>query len=108
MTTKRMTLRAIDLISGLGNDHGEGVPFRWLTSMVEKVRAAVPDDEEQTCFVHGAAGLTFVFEHQLTEVESLRDELSSLQAKAAAIKALFHPDGTLVTGAAEKLRELLG
>ena len=45
MTTKTITLRAIDLLPGLGNEH-DGVPFRWLTSMVEKARAIVPDDEE--------------------------------------------------------------
>ncbi|MBK6790786.1 MAG: hypothetical protein IPG77_25030 [Betaproteobacteria bacterium] len=45
MTTKTITLRAIDLLPGLGNDH-DGIPFRWLTSFVEKVKAQVPDDEE--------------------------------------------------------------
>ena len=65
MTTKTTTLRSIDLIPGLGNDH-DGIPFRWLTSFVEKVKAQVPDDEEASCKVFGAEGLTFRYEHTLT------------------------------------------
>ena len=46
-TKKTFILRSIDLLPGLGNDH-DGIPFRWLTSLVEKVRAQVPDDEESS------------------------------------------------------------
>lgn len=106
MTTKTITLRAIDLIQGLGNDH-DGIPFRWLTSLVEKVKAQVPDDEEASCVVLGAQGLTFRYEHTLSETEQLQATIAEMQATAAQIKALLPIEGGLSAEAADKLRELL-
>lgn len=106
MTTKTITLRAIDLIPGL-NSEGEGVPFRWLSSLVEKVKAIVPDDEEASCKVHGAAGLTFTFEHTLSEVEQLQATVAEMQATAAEIKSLLPIEGGVSPAVADKLRELL-
>ena len=106
MTTKTITLRAIDLLPGLGNDH-DGIPFRWLTSFVEKVKAQVPDDEEASCKVHGAAGLTFSYAHTLSETEQLQATVAEMQATAAQIKALLPIEGGVSAAAADKLRELL-
>lgn len=106
MTTKTTTLRAIDLLPGLGNEH-DGVPFRWLASIMEKVKAAVPDEEQATCRVFGAEGLTFKYLHTLSEVEQLQATVESMQAKAAQIKALLPIEGGLSADRADKLRELL-
>lgn len=106
MTTKTITLRAIDLIQGLGNEH-DGIPFRWLTSLVEKVKAQVPDDEEASCVVLGAQGLTFSYEHTLTPTEQLQATVAEMQSKAAQIKALLPIEGGVSAQAADKLRELL-
>ena len=106
MTTKTITLRAIDLLPGLGNDH-DGIPFRWLTSLVEKARAAVPDDEEASCVVLGAQFLTFSYEHTLSEVEQLQATIAEMQAKAEQIKALLPIEGGVSPAVADKLRELL-
>ena len=106
MTTKTITLRAIDLIQGLGNDH-DGIPFRWLTSLVEKARAAVPDDEEASCVVLGAQGLTFRYEHTLTPTEQLQATIAEMQRTAAEIKALLPIEGGVSPTVADKLRELL-
>ena len=106
MTNKTITLRAIDLIPGL-NDEYAGVPFRWLTSLVEKVKAQVPDDEEASCKVHGAAGLTFTFEHTLSDVEQLQATVADMQAKAEQIKTLLPIEGGVSPAVADKLRELL-
>ena len=106
MTTKTITLRAIDLIPGLGGEGGD-VPFRWLTSLVEKVKAQVPDDEESTCLVHGANGLLFSFTHTLSEVEQLQATIAEMQSTAAQIKALLPIEGGVSAQAADKLRELL-
>ncbi len=106
MTTKTFILRSIDLIPGLGNDH-DGVPFRWLTSLVEKVRAQVPDDEEASCVVLGAAGLTFSYEHTLSEIEQLQDTIAEMQRQLGNIKALLPIEGGIPAQAADKLRELL-
>ena len=105
MTTKTITLRAIDLIQGLSNE--PNVPFRWLNSLVEKVKAQVPDDEESTCLVHGAAGLTFSYTHTLSEVEQLQATVADMQATAEQIKALLPIEGGVSAAAADKLRELL-
>lgn len=107
MTTKTTTLRAIDLIQGLGNDH-DGIPFGWLSSLVSKVKAQVPDDEESTCMVHGVAGLTFSYEHTLSEIEQLQTTVAEMQAKAAQIRALLPIEGGVSAPVADKLRELLG
>ena len=106
MTTKTITLRAIDLLPGLGNEH-DGVPFRWLASIMEKVKAAVPDEEQATCRVFGAEGLTFKYLHTLSEVEQLQATVESMQAKAAQIKALLPIEGGVSPTVADKLRELL-
>ena len=106
MTTKTTTLRAIDLIQGLGNDH-DGIPFGWLSSLVSKVKAQVPDDEESTCMVHGAAGLTFSYEHTLSEIEQLQDTIAEMQRQLGNIKALLPIEGGIPAQAADKLRELL-
>lgn len=104
--TTTITLRAIDLLPGLGNEH-DGVPFRWLTSLVEKVKAQVPDDEESSCVVRGAAGLTFEYQHTLTQTEQLQATIAEMQARAAQIKALLPIEGGVSADAADKLRELL-
>ena len=106
MTTKTITLRAIDLLPGLGNEH-DGIPFRWLTSLVEKARAAVPDDEEASCVVLGAQFLTFSYEHTLSPVEELQAAVAEMQATAEQIKALLPIEGGVSAQAADKLRELL-
>ena len=106
MTTKTITLRAIDLLPGLGNDH-DGIPFRWLSSLVGKVKSIVPDDEESSCRVHGAAGLTFTYSHTLTEVEQLQATVADMQATAEQIKAMLPIEGGVAPAVADKLRELL-
>jgi hypothetical protein len=106
MTTKTITLRSIDLIQGMGSD---GVPFRWLESMVSKVRALVPDDEEGTCKVHGAANLTFAYEHTLSPQEELEDRLGAITAAANRARALLPRKGEPMTAEqVDALRELLG
>lgn len=106
MTTKTITLRAIDLLPGLGNDR-DGIPLGWLSSIVGKVKAIVPDDEEASCKVHGAAGLTFSYAHTLSETEQLQATVAEMQATAAQIKALLPIEGGVSAAAADKLRELL-
>ena len=106
MTTKTITLRAIDLLPGLGNDR-DGIPFGWLSSLVGKVKAIVPDDEEASCKVFGAEGLTFRYEHTLSEVEQLQATVAEVQAWALQMKALLPIEGGVSAQAADKMRELL-
>ena len=106
MTTKTITLRAIDLIQGLGNEYN-GIPFRWLTSLVEKAKTQVPDDEEASCKIFGAEGLTFRYEHTLTPTEQLQATIAEMQRKSEQIKALLPIEGGVSPAVADKLRELL-
>ena len=106
MTVKTTKLRSIDLIQGLGNDQ-DGIPFRWLVSLVEKVRTLVPDTEEESCKVHGAAGLTFTYEHVLTKVEEAEDELTILRSAADEIRGLIPETGPMSDAQLKRLRELL-
>ena len=105
-TKKTFILRSIDLLPGLGNDH-DGIPFRWLTSLVEKVRAQVPDDEESSCVVRGAAGLTFEYQHTLSDVEQLQATVAEMQRQIGNIKTLLPIEGGVTPAVADKLRELL-
>ena len=105
-TKKTFILRSIDLLPGLGNDH-DGIPFRWLSSMVEKVRAQVPDDEEGSCMVRGAAGLTFEYQHTLSDVEQLQATVAEMQRQIGNIKTLLPIEGGVSPAVADKLRELL-
>ena len=107
MTTKTTRLRSIDLIQGLGNDH-DGIPFRWLVSLVEKVRAIVPDTEEESCLVHGAGGLTFTYEHLLTPIEDAEEKLQAMRNVAEQIKNLLPETGALSEQQTAELRKLLG
>ncbi len=106
MTTKTITLRAIDLLPGLDSE-GEGVPFLWLRNLVTKVQACVPESEEASCLVHGTTGLTFTYEHTLSEVEQLQATVAKMQSKEMLLRALLPLEGGVSAQAADKLRELL-
>ena len=106
MTTKTITLRAIDLLPGLGNDH-DGIPFRWLTSFVEKVKAQVPDDEESAAVIRGLGACTVSWPHTLTPTEQLQATIAEMQAIAEQIKAMLPIEGGVSPAVADKLRELL-
>lgn len=106
---KTIKLRAIDLYPGLSLDK-DGIPFRHLTSLVEKVRALVPDNEETSCVVTGAAGLNFVYEHELTPLEESQDMLERLRGNMAEVSALLPREGpiTLTEDQVRWLKDLLG
>ena len=57
--------------------------------------------------VHGVAGLTFSYEHTLSEIEQLQATVADMQAKAEQIKALLPIEGGVSAQVADKLRELL-
>ena len=103
MTTKKLQLRAIDLMPDLATRGPEGVPFRWLESLVEKVKAAVPDTEEVSCKVHNAQSLVFGYEHVLTPAEQLQEDLDVLKGKAAQILVMLPRDGESMTAEQVKL-----
>lgn len=101
-----ITLRAIDLMPGLGGD--SAVPFRWLETLVQKVRATVPDIEEASCFVYGAEDLSFCYDHALSETEQLQSTISELVERAAQIKAMLPIEGALSAAQTDALRKLIG
>ena len=57
--------------------------------------------------VRGAAGLTFEYQHTLSDVEQLQATVAEMQRRAEQIKALLPIEGQLSAQATEKLRELL-
>ena len=67
----------------------------------------MPDDEEASCVVLGAQGLTFRYEHTLTPTEQLQATIAEMQRTAAEIKALLPIEGGVSPTVADKLRELL-
>lgn len=107
MATKTITVKAFELQGELNRP--QGVPFRWLSGLVDDMRKRVPDDEEETCLVTGAEGLVFTYKHKLTPIEELQEQLQSYEAKAAEIKAMLPREGSpLSLEQTNYIRKLLG
>lgn len=108
MKTRTITLSAADLLSGTIDPH-DGVPFRWLDSLVKRIQATVPDAEEATCRVVGLENLTITYDHLLTEQEEMAEELANLRSVTGQIRMLLPREGEAMTPAeVSVLRSALG
>ena len=57
--------------------------------------------------VRGAAGLTFEYQHTLSDVEQLQATVAEMQRQIGNIKTLLPIEGGVSPAVADKLRELL-
>ncbi len=89
MTIKRLTLKN-DLFTSSGRDPSDGVPLRWLESLVQQMEAQVPDEQERkTMTVYGAEHLTVQYDHALTVEESLQEALAEQRLILAKVKDIL-------------------
>ena len=105
MTTKTITRSLSHWLPDIATR--DEVPVNWLASLSTRIKAEIPDDEEASCVVLGAQGLTFRYEHTLTPTEQLQATIAEMQRKSEQIKALLPIEGGVSAQAADKLRELL-
>lgn len=107
MNTKTITIKATDVALDLIHKRESGVPFGWLQSVVQKVLERVPEAEETSLKIHGLEGVSFTYEHRLTEVEVLAEKVAALESKLQAVRGLLPASGP-VSIDGERLREILG
>lgn len=70
------------------------VPFRWLESLVEDIKRAIPDEQEQkTCMVHGVDGLTATYDHTLTPAEIAQERMEELAQVLTSVRSALPPAG---------------
>ena len=105
MTTKTITLRAIDLLPDIATR--DDVPVNWLSTLSTRIKAEIPDGEEAGAVIRGLGACTVSWPHTLSEVEQLQDTIAEMQAAAAQMKALLPIEGGVSPAVADKLRELL-
>jgi len=105
VTTKTITLRAIDLLPDIATR--DDVPVNWLSTLSTRIKAEIPDGEEAGAVIRGLGACTVSWPHTLSEVEQLQDTIAEMQAAAAQMKALLPIEGGVSPAVADKLRELL-
>ena len=85
----------------------ETVPFRWLSSLVDDIRKALPDERDQkTCMVHGVDKLTVTYEKVLTASDIEAERTAELKNILAELRDSLPPDGSTFNLSADQLREL--
>lgn len=97
------------LLGKAGRSPSEGVPFRWLETLVQEIKARIPDEEEQkTCMVYGTEALRAEYNHTLSPVEALTERVEDLEARRREAKGLLPREGeTLRPEELARLRQLL-
>lgn len=106
MTTKTITIKATDVALDLINKRDTGAPHGWVSSVLSKVLARVPQAEQDSLTVHGLDDLAFTYTHHLTETEQLAEKVSAMEQKAQAIARLLPRVGEGMT--ADEVAELRG
>lgn len=84
----------------------EGVPFRWLESLVSKLRAAIDDAEEGTCLITGVEGLRAYYDHTLSPLESAQDIAQALEKRLAQISSMLPHEGEGLMMSADEVNNL--
>jgi hypothetical protein len=108
MTVKRITIPC-DLLTRMGRQSHEGVPFRMLSEWVNDLRRDIPDEEEASCVVLGSEHLSAVYEHLMTPAEIAAERLEHLEALRREVAGILGRPGTVLTAdELERLRVLVG
>lgn len=81
------TFKSIDLMLDLINGRDDGVPLGWLDSLIVKVRARIPPNEQADARVFGLHLVTVQHKHVLSEAEKVAAALAEAQAALAAVRA---------------------
>lgn len=106
MTTKTITIKATDVALDLIHKRDAGAPHGWMSSVLSKVLARVPQIEQDSLAVHGLDAVTFTYQHTLTEAEALAEIVASQQALLRDIAKLLPASGPCTVDG-DALRDLL-
>jgi hypothetical protein len=105
-TSQEITLPC-DLLVKTGRSSADGVPFQWLETWVQELRAKIPDDEEGNCVVTGTQHLVARYTHVLTPLESMQAQRDELLGLARQMREVIRLDGSMSADQVERLAELL-
>ena len=89
MTTKTITIKATDVALDLIHKRDTGAPHGWMSSVLSKVLARVPQIEQDSLVVHGLEDVTFSYTHKLTEAEALAEQVQTLVQRARSIDQML-------------------
>lgn len=108
MVTRTLKVYPTERIPALQQgDNRKSVPFRWLSSLVEDIKRAIPDEAEQkTCMVHGVDQLTATYDHVLSPAEQAAERMDDLSKVLAEIRAALPRDGETLTMSPAQVAEL--
>lgn len=98
------------LLASGGKNPADGVPLRWLESLVKECLRRIPTEgERNSALVFGMEHLRVTYIDELTPEEQMRDELADLSRKLAAVQSLLPRQGeTMTAEQVAALREALG
>lgn len=71
----------------------EGIPFRWLESLVESLKRHVPAHEQDTCMLQGYEHLTVYYSHTLSPLEEALAAREELETRLREIRGLLPRPG---------------
>lgn len=85
------------------------VPFRWLASLVEDLKRAIPESEQKTCMVHGVDQLYATYEHVLSPEEEAKERMETVVSAVKELDKFLPTEGpaTLSADQVETLKHLL-
>lgn len=107
MTVRTVSLRC-ELVSRMGRQAHEGVPFRALETWVQELRAKIPDSEEASCVVLGTEQLLAQYQHTLSPEEVVAERLEQLEGVRREAQDILGKSGMLTAEEVGRLRALLG
>ena len=91
-----------------GSQVDDAMPAGWLTTFVDRCKAAIPSSEWPTARVRGAAGLYIEYQHAMTREEVREEKLAQYEAARDELRALLARDGdTVSTETLNAIRRML-
>lgn len=90
------------LLAQSGRTPEQGVPLRWLETLVSRVRSHIlktggTESEADSVLVFGAEHLTARYTDELTALEQLQDQVSAQSETLAALRTLLGRAGEAMT-----------
>lgn len=104
------TQRIPSMAAQSGRDSAEGLPLRWLESLVQTILRSVPDEAERnTLRLFGAEHLRVEYDHTLTPLELAQDRAAMAEDLLQELRrAMPRPGVPIGPEAQQRLSDLLG
>lgn len=103
-----ITIKATDVALDLIHKKDTGAPFGWVTSVLQKVAARVPKNEQDSLVVYGLDKVYFNYTHTLTAEEAQKEFEKTVKDKVELLKSMLPREGQAMTSdEVAKIRKLL-